>query len=598
MVAPKRNLPDPIHLRTMREQRLGMQADIAGAVARFQTAKRKLDELSRHENRHRSAELAAASQEVGALQGEHDALQNCEVVDTMWCDPERTDDTAFGGFGCWGDDITDVRLEARRFKRDPVTGAKLPGQEFAWQLCQILQVGSNRKDKRTVCNASHFRLIVADPDGSNKRAKTLREMTANLRTLFPDEGLDAPRAEVDKVAVAHRMAFVPVPSDTKNWGVEVRYVCYGYNTVRASEPKNLLLFGDTMNTSVFTEKPARLDGFQPLYTKVRTSITANGAEDAEPKMRCFATAVEATNRTIKNIGTETKEESAAAAAAGKGTQVRTGPITLVGTSSCAWHVAVPIEPPPPPPPPPPCGQAVIGRRVATLTRSLAGYSVQEEAGDAELRSLGGLADEEEAEMRGLGAESDDDADDAADTPPPGAAAVHAAQSGDPIYRSGAHLVAPSAAKPDDGIADADRVGDGAPSKRATAREARIGIGSYVEDAEKLAVANPVAKPTPAIATAIYIMTIPVGTVPDKQTVVDAATMLKKRHRESSEIGVDVDDRLSQEAVDQGLTAASPLHKKAKQEIEETVGCKIWAPRPPSPPTIARGRPLLAGVPAE
>ena len=75
-------------------------------------------------------------------------------------------------------------------------------------------------------------------------------------------------------------------------------------------------------------------------------------------------------------------------------------------------------------------------------------------------------------------------------------------------------------------------------------------------------------------------------------------MLKKRHRESSEIGVDVDDRLSQEAVDQGLTTASPLHKKAKQEIEETVGCKIWAPRPPSPPTIATGRPLLAGVPAE
>ena len=580
MVATKkRNLPDPIHLRTMREQRLVMQADIADATRRFESAKRKLDELSKHENRHRSAELAAASTEVEALRGEHDALQNCEVVDTMWCDPERTDDTAFGGFGCWGDDITDVRLEARRFKLD-AEGNKLPGQEFAWQLCQILQVGSNRKDKRTVCNASHFRLIVADPDGSNKRTKTLREVTANLRTLFPDEGLDAPRAEVAKVAVAHRVAFVPVPSDTKNWGVEVRYVCYGYNTVRASEPKNLLLFGDTMNTSLFTEKPARLDGFQPLYTKVRTAVNADGTEDAAPKMRCFATAVEATNRTIKNIGTETKEESAAAAAAGKGTQVRTGPITLVGTSSCAWHVALPIEPPPPPPPPPRV-QPAIGRRLANLTRSLAGHSVE---------------DEDEEALRGLGVESDDAS---AEVPPPGeAAAIAAAQSGDPIYRSGANLVAPSAVKPDDGIADADRVVDGAPSKRATAREARIGIGSYVEDAEKLAVANPVAKPTPAIATAIYIMTIPVGTVPDKQTVVDAATMLKKRHRESSEIGVDVDDRLSQEAVDQGLTAASPLHKKAKQEIEETVQCKIWAPRPPSPPTIAAGRPLLAGVPAE
>ena len=511
--AATRNVPDAIHLKVMEAQRMEMMSVIA------------------------EAKTAADTKE---------AAENCEVLSTMWCDPSRTDDTATGGLGCWGDNITDVRLESRRFKLDPSSGEKLPGTETGWTLCQILQTSSNMADTRTDIDAAQFKLIVADDDGSNKRSKTLKEVTSNLKRFFPSEGLEQPQTRVDRVAVAHRMAFVPVPSADKGWGTEVRYVCYGYNTMSHADPKNLLLFADTMNTSVFAEEPGYAVGFQPLYTKLMSTVCPEtGGANAEKKMRCYATAVEATDRSIKDIGTETAAQSAAAAAAGKGTQVRTGPVTLVGTSSCAWHIAIPLQPQRPPTPEPVAGVAVgtdgLGRPMGP--------------GGPVYRSLGADPGDDVADLM------DDDAAEA--------------------FRSGGGLV------------------------KVEAKEGRIGLGTYVEDAKPLAVASPVAKPSPAIATAIYIMTIPMGTVPSKETVIDACKELKKRHRQTNECGgsIHVESRIGcQAAVEAGLTTEGPLSKKAKAEIAATVGPKLMDMVTPGSealaPTISVGRPLLAGVPAE
>ena len=135
-----------------------------------------------------------------------------------------------------------------------------------------------------------------------------------------------------------------------------------------------------------------------------------------------------------------------------------------------------------------------------------------------------------------------------------------------------------------------------------AKEGRIGIGSYVEDAKPFPIKTPVAKQTPAIATGIYIMTVPMGACPDDATVVEACRKLKGYYKQASELGTQLDDRLSELAVKEGLTEVGPVSKKAKMEIAGCIGAeKADATMPgtaPLAPTIAVGRPLLAGVPRD
>ena len=96
------------------------------------------------------------------------------------------------------------------------------------------------------------------------------------------------------------------------------------------------------------------------------------------------------------------------------------------------------------------------------------------------------------------------------------------------------------------------------------------------------------------------MTIPLNTVPDKETILDACKMLKDRHAQSNEVGREIADRLSAEAEAAGLTTTSPLHKKSKIEIEASLAKEIFAPgaADEGPPAIAQGRPCLTGVPAD
>jgi hypothetical protein len=481
------------------------------------------------------------------------ALADLNVAKTMWCDTQRTDDTALGGSGCWGDGVNDARLEYRRYQVD-ADGNKLTGSETAWTLAQIVQVGTLQDDTRTLMDADDFFLVNADPDGGNKVRKSLKDLSSNLGGNFPEENLQGARGRVDRVAVGHRLAFVPVAS-SPNWQTEVRYVNYAYNTVDAKAPGHYLLFGDTMNTSLSFTKPALDYGFAPMYTKLVTSINGSGEEDSV-KQRCFATSVEATKRSIKEIGTETMAESLAAAAAGKGTQVRTGPKNLPGTSSCAWHIAVAIQPPPPPKP-------VIGKR---LMRGLSAPPVDDEYDAPRYRGANGGA-----------AMSDDDDEPMA-------------------YRSCSAPGDASSSSPSS-VSAGDRVADGAPLPRKDAKEARIGLGTWVCDATPNTITTPIAKPIPATATAVYIMAIPIGTVPSMESMIDAGIFLKERHALSNNVGTEIEKRCSQQAVDAGMTSAGPLSKKAKLDIETSVGHGIFAPGSKNDaPKIATGRPLLTGMP--
>ena len=495
------NFPDEVHTKLMNEQR---------------------SECMKH-----LSELAADAES-------RETVKDCRMVDTQWCDTNRADDTVEGGTGCYGDGITDVRVEVRRYKKDS-SGNKLPGSETEWSLCQVLQNGSNLDDPRSVINAEHFRLVTSDDDGSNKRLRSLKDITSNAKALFPSEGLEKPKLEVDKVAVAHRMAFVPIPSAESGWACEIRYVTLGYNTVNEEHPAHALLFGDTMNCSLFSEEPGS-DGFQPLYTKLMSSIDPKtGYGGGESNFGCYATSVEATSRTIKNIGTESVEESAAAAAQGKGTQVRTGPITMVGTSSAAWHVAIALNKPDT------GGCGCVGGPV--------------------YRSLGATDDNaNDAVYRGLGEDDDD-------------GFAPSARGGKPVHVS--------------------------------AKEGRIGLGSYVCKAKAFVEKNPVAQQRPAVATSVAICCVPMGTVPSKETMAHACAELKKRHAQTTQLGTEIASRMSAEAVEAGLTTKGPLSESVVEELEKTVGThqiEKVAPYSKRAKTatsmISQGRPLIAGVPID
>jgi hypothetical protein len=474
------------------------------------------------------------SKMLGSLTAFKNDSQTREIVDlieiltTMWCDPSRKAGSIYG------DDITDVRLECRRFQVD-ADGKKISKTESNWTMCQIMQLGSNFNDTRTVIPAEKFNLVIADDDGSNKRIKNLKEVTGQTKDLFPSEELkNGTNMGISDVAVAYRMAFVPIPDAGSGWQCEVRYVCYGYNTMAISKPKNALLFGDTMNTSISMEQPGYQVGFQPLYTKVRSAFDPLTGAGTEAKTRCFATSVEATDRSIADIGTETKAESAAAAAAGKGTQVRTGPCWDTASSSAAWHIAIPLE-----------------DAVGDPPLVYRGCEEEEEAPPS-----GGPA------FRSLGA--DDNGFDNGFDP----AALAAARAGNPL--------------------------------RAEAKEGRIGIGTYVCDATPLPHKVPVAKSTPAIATSIAIMTIPMGATPDDATILQACKELKKRHKLTANLGIEIKSRASEEAVKAGLSTDAPHSKRTLDELEKTIGLDTikGLAKENKVQLITPGRPLLAGVPVE
>ena len=507
------NLPDEVHMSTMKAQREKMMRVIGDAACALVQAKAKLASAT-------GAAKEAAEKEVAWCARKANALKGMYVVETAWNDPDRADDTALGGFGCWGEKISDKRMEYRLYKIDS-DGKRIAGSETRWLLCQLLQMGTNTTDTSSVVDAEKFFLMVADADGGNSRRVSFKAMTSTMKRYFPAEGFEQPKMATEQLIVSHRVAFVPVSKDTDHWQTEVRYVSFDYNTVDANDPQNLVFVADTTTTSVSAAQPAASHGFAPAYTKLMTSTTGRGEGDSEMKLRCFATSVKATKRSIKAIGTETAEESAAAKKANRGSQVNTGPSTLTPTSSSAWIITAPLKD----------SEATVGRRLNERVI---------------YRSIGSVGGE-------------DDAEDL-----------------------------------DDGVAREDRARPGAPPKASSAKEACIQRGEYVEDAQPVATKSPTATGKPAYAMSVLILTFDAGTVIDDESLVAGSELLHDRHLQTAASGIEVADRLSQQAVDLGITTSGPLSKKAKAEIEQSLGKKIWTPGSDAlPPIVPTGVPLAA-----
>ena len=324
-------------------------------------------------------------------------------------------------------------LQHRKYQKDAL-GRRITGTETNWQLAQAVVLNA-----RTVVDAEQFFVVTADDDGCNRTRRSLKNVTSNLKRSFPSIGLVAPRTSVARVAVAHRLAFVPVPSDQTRWAVDVRHVCYGYG---ADAPKHMLLLSDTTNTSLAFETPGAAHGFTPMYTTLRCCGDDGGGGS---KLRNFATDV-----TVPMPHDQQQQQPE------RGSQVRTGPSSLTPTSSCVWHVAIPL--------------LHSGAQEAVAAAAPAAVS-----------------------------DNDDDSPEAA---APRRVCWRASRANPPPV---------------------------------CAREARTGIGSFIEDAEQTSITSPVADGTPAIATAMYIMTVEAGVIaPDKQSVLDASRFLKKRARQSNE----------------------------------------------------------------
>ena len=307
-----------------------------------------------------------------------------------------------------------------------------------------------------------------------------------------------------------------------------------------------------MNTSIHAEQPGRTTGFQPLPMKMLTYKNSRGEAETTPVQRYYATGIEATNRDMKHLGTESAAESEAAIKLGKGAQVHIGPVTSRPSSSTNYLFTVPIKPTPPPPP-------VIGKRVATTTHSSSGN-----ADELPFRSLG-----------------DDE--------------YYEGYDERPKYRGGM-----LSGDNDDGVAADDRVGAGAPLPTSMAKEARLSIGQCLGDAPSLPISNHIAAPgVCANVDSLSIMCIRMNTKPSYECVVEGARFLKQCYERNKPIGDEVKDRLSKKAMELGITTKeAPTSKKMKiAAAEQNYSKGLNASSSIAEPDVAIGQPYIAGVSA-
>lgn len=442
-------------------------------------------------------------------------------------DEDRVDDGRTGGKGSSNVSrisAPDVGAQFRYINCDD-NGNPLPGGCSRWTFAHVVTIiGKNEGDALVDISSDDFNVVHFD--GFDKRYKTLKELLRNLKQLYPAENFVLPKVGVDRVAVSHRMTFIPTPDNPK-WKTEIRYVAYGYDTVDAQTPKNLVFLGNTMDISVFSEEPGAKVGYQPFYPKL---MRGHPKDDAF-RPRCYATDLSRTNRKNADMATETRnKESITVTTRGKeNMQVKVGPVTNAPSSSCAMHICVglcdrPATPPAPPPPPsrqpPPPPRAAVYRKSLCPTDTI-DYEEWEEDQDGPNNS-----------------------DDDLEPPPP---------TDTRVPRQSARL---------QGSDDT---------------EGRIGIGTYVCDAKEIPHKSPVATGAAAIATMMHVVTTEHSLAITYERLKEAVKQLRQKYKETADLGHFVDECVEDTAtVDAAKTTEGPPLKKAKLNAEMTAA---------SPPVI-------------
>ena len=259
----------------------------------------------------------------------------------------------------------------------------------------------------------------------------------------------------------------------------------------------------------------------------------------------------ATERKIEDIGTETKEESRAAAAKGLGTQVDAGPVTWKGQSCALFVWQIPVEPNPP----------VAARGLASAVPVGQPLSAAQAAAWAQPMIVG------------AGPDSDGDEP------------VH--------YRSCAALDSgsmPGAAEDDEPVCYRSMAGAAGSARvpaRGTATEGRLSIGAYEGTAGPLNKTKLVAKNETSVCTPIFFTTVKSGSIPDKESIKQALKHSIRCHEQTLLVGKAIHSRHDNEAsVEAGLT--TQMTKQAKTEIECNTGATIFEK--------VHKTPVLTGVP--
>ena len=298
-------------------------------------------------------------------------LKGARMLDRQWDDIERPPGSAYGP------NITDKYIQTAIYQVD-ADGNEIPGSATPWTPTHTMSLSSNFDDPTALISSKHFNMVVADPDGTNKRYMTLDEVFGSKFTsVFRDQGLNKDsKMDVDKVVVAEpQYCFIEMPPDD-TWRVKIRFTSFSYNTAEASKPKNAQFVSDSTTTSMHLERPGH-EGQQALYHKL---LLPNG------KWYHFSTDIHETDRELQDMGAERKATSKAEADRGRGAQVHTGPISWGPSTSCVFLIS-----------------AELRRQEPDDLRSL-DYGAE---GNAIYRSLGADDDDEYdyPELRGPGARS-------------------------------------------------------------------------------------------------------------------------------------------------------------------------------------------------
>ena len=229
-------------------------------------------------------------------------------VYTSWEDAER----AF--YSCWGPNIADIGLIYRTKAGKQVSETEV--LETYGFKCR----SNNFNEMLVEIDARRFQMIVCDPNGQNPRSMLLAEVLKNAGKLFKHCGLPEDcnlyDETVDNGKVKLRMDLIFVPKGKVEEGdkfatTEFALTKYSYQA-QTGNARNIDFFswpqGTTCSDDVSGQKFLR-----PQCLDEETGVFNE-----------FWIGAENTGKSVQDMQTETAEESAAAAARGKGTAVRSG----------------------------------------------------------------------------------------------------------------------------------------------------------------------------------------------------------------------------------------------------------------------------------
>ena len=227
-----------------------------------------------------------------------------ECIYTSWEDAMR----AYGS--ALGPNITDVGLKFRN-----ALGAEGSAETFGFKIR-----ANNFNEILLEIDARRFKITVCDPDSKNPRLVTLAHALENAGKLFGHCGLPEDcnlyHPELDDGKVKLRIDMIYAPQGAKPEGAEFaakEFCMTAYNfQARTGNARNVILWNHPQGTACMDDE----SGPMPLYTQHKDPATG--------ELQAFWVEAEDTGKRLDDAHTETAEESAAAAARGKGTAVRQG----------------------------------------------------------------------------------------------------------------------------------------------------------------------------------------------------------------------------------------------------------------------------------